>query len=70
MFDRQAYRRDLDDSEERYKATLLDAYCRCLLAGGQYDVQIVYRLFQIWLNLKSDPNANLAFMDIFSKVRS
>ena len=48
----------------------MDAYRRCLLSGPQYDLQVAYRLCQLWLDLQSHPPANEHFFTIFSEVPS
>lgn len=64
----EAHRAALDQSEQQYRGTMFDAYRRCLLAGGQYDVQVVYRLCHLWFELRADEGVNAALEQILSQV--
>lgn len=43
---------------------------RCLLAGGRYDLQVVFRLFQLWFTLGSDKGVNEQLAVSFREVPS
>ena len=43
---------------------------RCLLAGGRYDLQVVFRLFQLWFTLGSDHSVNAQLASSFREVPS
>ena len=43
---------------------------RCLLAGGRYDLQVVFRLFQLWFTLGSDKRVNRQLAASFREVPS
>ena len=48
----------------------LDVCDRCLLAGGRYDLQVVFRLFQLWFTLGTDKAVNRQLAHTFKEVPS
>ena len=44
--------------------------CRCLLAGGRYDLQVVFRLFQLWFTLGTDQSVNAQLAESFRQIPS
>lgn len=45
-------------------------YDRCLLAGGRYDLQVVFRLFQLWFTLGTRKSVNAQLATSFREVPS
>ena len=43
---------------------------RCLLAGGRYDLQVVFRLFQLWFTLGTHQVVNSQVAATFTEVPS
>lgn len=43
---------------------------RCLLAGGRYDLQVVFRLFQLWFTLGTHTSVNTQLATSFREVPS
>ncbi len=43
---------------------------RCLLAGGRYDLQVVFRLFQLWFTLGTDRSVNARLAQSFREIPS
>ncbi|KAL3152004.1 hypothetical protein ABBQ32_001124 [Trebouxia sp. C0010 RCD-2024] len=60
----------LQDSEARYLLLALTNYHRCLLAGGRYDLQVVFRLFQLWFTLGTHKSVNAQLATSFREVPS
>lgn len=44
--------------------------CRCLLAGDKYDLQVVFRLFQLWFTLGADRDVNAQMAEAFRDTPS
>lgn len=44
--------------------------CRCLLAGGKYDLRVVFRLFQLWFTLATDKDVNAQMAEAFRDIPS
>lgn len=40
------------------------------MAGGRYDLQVVFRLFQLWFNLGADPKVNAQLAESFRDIPS
>lgn len=43
---------------------------RCLLAGGKYNLQVVFRLFQLWFTLGTDADVNAQIAEAFRDTPS
>ena len=43
---------------------------RCLLAGDKYDLQVVFRLFQLWFSLGHDQSVNAQLNASFMEIPS
>ncbi len=40
------------------------------MAGGRYDLQVVFRLFQLWFTLGADPKVNAQLAESFWDIPS
>lgn len=40
------------------------------MAGGRYDLQVVFRLFQLWFTLGADPKVNEQLAESFRNIPS
>ncbi len=40
------------------------------MAGGRYDLQVVFRLFQLWFTLGADPKVNAQLEESFRDIPS
>ena len=40
------------------------------MAGGRYDLQVVFRLFQLWFTLGADPKVNAQVAESFRDIPS
>lgn len=48
----------LEQNESRLLKTAILNFQRCLLAGDRYDLQVIFRLCQLWFKLGVDSRVN------------
>lgn len=66
----EAEQRLLDQNERQFLRTALLNYSRCLRTGDGYDLQVVFRVVQLWLRLGHDPEVNQLVGAAFQQVPS
>ncbi|KAJ0962868.1 hypothetical protein J5N97_027990 [Dioscorea zingiberensis] len=60
----------LQDDRDKFLTLALEAYQRCIVIGGKYDLRVVFRLVSLWFSLSSRQNVVKAMLNTVKEVQS
>lgn len=60
----------MNSNEQKFLHIALKNYQRCLVAGDRYDLEVVFRITQLWFDRMEDPAVNQQLEETFKSVPS